>query len=108
MPYGGVGLMLKLARDVGLMAKLDRELDVLQRPRPYTDADHVMSIVLNVLCGGHVLEDIELRRNDLIFLDALGARSIPDPTTAGDTPWPPSPRRWRAAPPCRACPRSSA
>src|SRR5262249_15375322 len=28
--------------------------------------------------------DIELRRNDEVFLDALGARRIPDPTTAGD------------------------
>ena len=84
MPYGGVGTMLKLARDVGLMAKLDDELDVLQRPSPYTDADHVMNIALNMLCGGRVLDDIEIRRNDLVFLDALGARSIPDPTTAGD------------------------
>jgi len=84
MPYGGVGLMLKLARDVGLVAKLDEELDVLRRPHPYTDADHVMNIALNVLCGGQVLDDIEVRRNDLVFLDALGARSIPDPTTAGD------------------------
>lgn len=84
MPYGGVGTMLKLARDVGLMAKLDDELDVLKRPHPYTDADHVMNIALNILCGGRVLDDIEIRRNDLVFLDALGARSIPDPTTAGD------------------------
>jgi hypothetical protein len=30
------------------------------------------------------LDDIEIRRNDLVFLDALGARTIPDPTTAGD------------------------
>lgn len=84
MPYGGVGLMLKLAREVGLTAKLDDELDVLQQPRPYTDSDHVLNIALNVLCGGQVLDDIEVRRNDLVFLDALGARSIPDPTTAGD------------------------
>lgn len=84
MPYGGVGTMLKLARHVGLMAKLDDALDVIQRPHPYTDADHVMNIALNILCGGRVLDDIEVRRNDLVFLDALGARSIPDPTTAGD------------------------
>jgi hypothetical protein len=84
MPYGGIGLMLKLARECGLVAKLNDELHVLKRARPYTDADHVMNIVLNVLCGGQVLEDIEVRRNDLVFLDAVGARSIPDPTTAGD------------------------
>jgi hypothetical protein len=36
------------------------------------------------MCGGLVLEDIELRRNDVAFLDAVGARTIPDPTTEGD------------------------
>jgi hypothetical protein len=36
------------------------------------------------MCGGLVLDDIELRRSDAAFLDALGARTIPDPTTAGD------------------------
>ena len=30
------------------------------------------------------LDDIDLRRNGAVYLDALGARSIPDPTTAGD------------------------
>jgi hypothetical protein len=30
------------------------------------------------------LEDIELRRNDAAYLDALGAQIIPDPTTSGD------------------------
>ena len=84
MPYGGVGTMLELARDMGRMAKLDGELGVLERPHPYTGADHVMNIALNILCGGRLLDDIEARRNDRVFLDALGARSIPDPTTAGD------------------------
>jgi hypothetical protein len=31
-----------------------------------------------------VLDDIEGRRNDAAFLDALGARKIPDPTTSSD------------------------
>ena len=34
--------------------------------------------------GKATSEDIELRRNDEVFLDALGATRIPDPTTAGD------------------------
>src|SRR5262249_9689431 len=38
----------------------------------------------NALCNGTCLDDIELRRNDVVFLDALGADRIPDPTTAGD------------------------
>jgi hypothetical protein len=30
------------------------------------------------------LQDIEQRRQDEVYLDALGAQRIPDPTTAGD------------------------
>ena len=48
-------------------------LDILKRARPYQDSDHVLNIAYNLLCGGHVLEDIELRRNDTAFLDLLGA-----------------------------------
>jgi len=38
----------------------------------------------NLLCGGQTLEDLEQRRQDEVYLDALGAQVIPDPTTAGD------------------------
>jgi hypothetical protein len=44
----------------------------------------VLAIAYNALCGGIGLEDLELRRNDANFLDALDTRRIPDPTTAGD------------------------
>jgi len=37
-----------------------------------------------LLAGGTCLEHLELRRNDENYLNALGARRIPDPTTAGD------------------------
>ncbi len=51
---------------------------------PYTDSDHILNIAYNSLLGGRCLEDIELRRNDEVYLNALGTESIPDPTTAGD------------------------
>src|SRR3954452_3685907 len=38
----------------------------------------------NLLAGGQRLEHLEVRRNDEVYLDALGAQRIPDPTTAGD------------------------
>jgi len=81
---GGIGAMHVLARRVGLVDALDTRLPILKRRRPYSEADHVLTIAYNALCGGHVLDDIEVRRNDAAFLDALGARTIPDPTTAGD------------------------
>jgi DDE family transposase len=44
----------------------------------------VLNIAYNILAGGQTLEDLEQRRHDEVYLDALGARVIPDPTTAGD------------------------
>jgi hypothetical protein len=81
---GGIGAIHMLARKVGLLDALDTRLPILKRRRPYSEADHVLNIAYNALCGGQVLDDIEVRRNDAAFLDALGARTIPDPTTAGD------------------------
>lgn len=84
IPCGGVGAIMRLVASVGLARALDERLGILKVARPYQDSDHVLNIALNVLCGGTVLEDIEIRRNDAAFLDAVGARAIPDPTTAGD------------------------
>ena len=81
---GGIGAMLKLAKKVGLIDAIDRGLELLKRHRPYSESDHVLNIAFNALAGGRVLDDIEVRRNDTAFLDSLGARTIPDPTTAGD------------------------
>jgi hypothetical protein len=51
---------------------------------PYHESDHVLNIAYNALCGGRTLDDIEHRRMNAVFLDAIGAKAIPDPTTAGD------------------------
>jgi hypothetical protein len=84
MPYGGLAAMHDLAHSAGLVRALDERLDLFKFHFPYFESDHVLNIAYNVLCGGRVLDDIEVRRNDVVFLDALGARAIPDPTTAGD------------------------
>jgi hypothetical protein len=81
---GGIAAIHRLVRRIGLPRLIDSGLHILKRARPYQDSDHVLNIAYNLLCGGHTLDDIELRRNDVAFLDMLGARAIPDPTTAGD------------------------
>jgi hypothetical protein len=82
--YGGIGAMHLLVCKLGLAEAIDRRLHLLQIHLPYHESDHVLNLAYNALCDGTCLEDIELRRNDEVFLDALGARRIPDPTTAGD------------------------
>jgi hypothetical protein len=81
---GGIGLVHQLAREMGLVAAIDRRVHLLKIHRPYHESDHVLNLAYNALCDGTRLEDIELRRNDEVFLDALGTERIPDPTTAGD------------------------
>jgi len=81
---GGIGAMFLLAQYVDLIGEIDRTLHVLKRHMPYHESDHVLNIAFNILAGGKRIEHLELRRNDEVYLDALGATRIPDPTTAGD------------------------
>jgi hypothetical protein len=81
---GGIGAIHLLARKIGLVEDIDRDLHLLKRHLPYHESDHVLNIAYNLLAGGSRLEHIEVRRNDEVYLDALGAERIPDPTTAGD------------------------
>jgi hypothetical protein len=81
---GGIGAIHLLARKTGLIQDVDDKLHLLKRHLPYHESDHVLNIAYNLLAGGSRLEHIEARRNDEVYLDALGAVRIPDPTTAGD------------------------
>jgi hypothetical protein len=80
----GIGAVHQLARAVGLIDALDRTVHVLKVHLPYYESDHILNIAYNILAGGTCLEDLELLRNNEVYLDALGTRRIPDPTTAGD------------------------
>jgi hypothetical protein len=82
--HGGIGAIHALTRQLGLSEAIDKRLHVLKIHLPYHESDHVLNIAYNALCDGTCLQDLELRRNDEVFLDALGAQRIPDPTTAGD------------------------
>jgi hypothetical protein len=81
---GGIGAIHLLARKVGLIHDIDEGLHLLKRHLPYRESDHVLNIAYNLLSGGSRLEHIEVRRNGEVYLDALGAQRIRDPTTAGD------------------------
>jgi Transposase DDE domain group 1 len=82
--HGGIGAIHMLAHQLGLPQAIDQRLHLLKVHLPYHESDHVLNIAYNPLCHGTCIQDIELRRNDDAFLDALGARRIPAPTTAGD------------------------
>jgi len=81
---GGIGLVNELVNALKLPQRINSQLQLLQRRKPYYESDHVLNIAYNIICGGKNLEDIELLRNNEPYLNALGATRIPDPTTAGD------------------------
>jgi len=84
MPHGGLAALHQLVLETGLVGRLDELVHVLKVHQPYHESDHVLCIAYNVVCGGRTLGDMETRRNDEVYLDALGVEMIPDPTTSGD------------------------
>jgi Transposase DDE domain group 1 len=82
--YGGISLIHQLVRASGLARAIDRRLHLFKFHLPYHESDHVLNLAYNALCGGACLDDLELRRQDEGYLNALEAERIPDPTTAGD------------------------
>jgi len=82
--YGGIGAVQMLVKQLELDQAINRHLHIFKLHNPYFESDHVLNIAYNILCNGECLEDIERLRNDEVYLDAVGADRIPDPTTAGD------------------------
>ncbi len=81
---GGIAATHLLVKRLGLDRLIDDNLALLKIHLPYHESDHVLNIAYNLLAGGSCLEHLELLRSDEAYLDALGARRVPDPTTAGD------------------------
>jgi hypothetical protein len=81
---GGIGAIHTLACQIGLPNAINRRLKLFQIHLPYHESDHVLALAYLPLCGGTCIQDLELLRQNEVLLDALGARRIPDPTTAGD------------------------
>ena len=82
--YGGIGAVQMLVKQLELDQAINHHLSLFKLYNPYFESDHVLNIAYNILCNGECLEDIERLRNDEVYLDAVGADRIPDPTTAGD------------------------
>ncbi len=82
--YGGIGLALAVARQSGLADAIDRHVELLREHFPYHESDHVLNIAFNAMTDGTCLEDLKKKRVDEAYLNALGAKRIPDASTAGD------------------------
>ena len=82
--YGGIGLAQALAQRSGLVDAINERVELLQSHFPYHESDHVLNIAFNAMTDGTCLEDLKKKRGDEAYLNALGAKRIPDSSTAGD------------------------
>jgi hypothetical protein len=80
----GLGAVQLLVQRLGLAGAINARLRLLKRHVPYFESDHILNLAYNLVLGGKALDDLELLRNNEIYLDALGAQRTPDPTTEGD------------------------
>ena len=84
MSFGGIGVVRRLVAKLGLAGEINRRLKLLKVHLPYHESDHVLNVAYNMLCGGTRLEDLGALRNNVAYMDALGAALIPSPSAAGD------------------------
>ena len=82
--YGGLGLLQQVVKWSGLGKAIDQGVKLLKRHQPYHESDHVLNLIYNVATGGTRYQDIEMRRQSVSYLEAVGAEKIPAPSTAGD------------------------
>lgn len=81
---GGLGAIDLMVKRLELPALINQRVPLFTLYAPYSESDHILNIAYNLLAGGNCLEHLELLRNNEAYLNALGVRRIPDPTTAGD------------------------
>ena len=72
--YAGVSAMLKLAKHVGLVDKINEHVHLLKWHAPYHESDHVLAMAMNVLCNGTRLALVDCRMFGVGRRSALGAR----------------------------------
>lgn len=81
---GGNGVAQQLLRQLRVAESTNSGCPVFKFRMPYSEVDHVLNIAFSLFAGSTCLEDLEPRRNDEAYFEALGAQRIPDPTAAGD------------------------
>ena len=82
--HTGLSLFYAMAEMLRVPEILDEYVRVKYRERGYPESEHILALAANAFVGGDFLEDLEALREDVAIQEAIGRKSIPDPTTAGD------------------------
>ena len=81
----GAGLVIirQLIERLGIAQAINAGLRLLRRHKPYTESDHILTVVYNLLSGGETLNDVNRLGDDPALLRVLGAEQAPHATTIG-------------------------
>lgn len=75
----GLPLVLDAWRGLSVKTFVDRHLEVRQRSRGYTEAEHLEAICLLLAAGGERLDDMAVLGKDEGLLQLLAKKSLPSP-----------------------------
>ena len=80
--WSGLAIIRQLR--LGVAPAIDAAVRVLRRCKWYTESDHILTMIYNMLTGGSTLSDINRFRDDQGAKRLLGTERIPHATTTGD------------------------
>ena len=84
LSWSGIAIIQQLMERLGVARALDAGVRVLRRCKWYTESDHILTVIYNMLTGGSRLSDINRLREDPGVQRVLGTERIPHATTVGD------------------------
>ncbi len=84
LSWSGIAIIQQLMEHLGVAGALDAGVRVLRRCKWYTESDHILTVIYNMLTGGSRLSDINRLREDPGVQRVLGTERIPHATTVGD------------------------
>jgi Transposase DDE domain group 1 len=82
--HAGIVLIKEMIDRFGLEELIDREIDVKQRERGYTESESILALCWNLILGGEHLSDLDVLRGDPGTQALMGLESVMAPTTAGE------------------------
>lgn len=80
----GLAIIRQLLERLGVASVVNATVRVLQRCKWYTEADHIITLIYNMLSGGSRLSDLNRLREDAGLRRLLGTERLPHATTVGD------------------------
>ena len=82
--WSGLAIIRQLVERLRVAPAIDAAVRVLRRCKWYTESDHILTMIYNMLTGGSTLSDINRFRDDQGAKRLLGTERIPHATTTGD------------------------